>query len=545
MRTKPKPPRNTFWPEPLLKQLAKDVLGFKSETKQVQAALASLVSIGATERRRHTVHDGYMSFHHTELARQFGGRGQFNAINARLGFFEIKKNALGEDAWRWSADDKATDTSTKAYRFSPEVQASRDRFLAKKPEREKQLTRLLDASGKALRKPDSAVVSLDTDGLPTTRWRVANDGDRLTRVPVDIPTLRRFREKYRKDANEYMLTGRAPSDLVTTSPKLETLVKLRNKAAEIIRAAYCDMPGLGNVLHRYEESSSGRLYANGFASLQNAPKEIRKAALVGLWDYDVENCHFAIMAQMARRAGVHCDAIEYYMAHKDPVRQEIANDAGISVDDTKTCLLALMYGARTSTWDENAIPEAVGFDAAARLFALPRFANIAADVKRAGKAILAQHPLNRQGGLVNAFRKPLDTKARKEQKGKPAKKAKTASQKLAHLVQGVEALALWTCIERHPGEIVLVQHDGFTATKQLDKAELELAILTATGYALKLEGGQVQPDLGKQYDKAVAKEAKNEFLKVRKSRKANTGAGLRRFSHTSLSANSAVVPHAS
>jgi hypothetical protein len=93
MRAKPKPTRNTFTPELLVKQLAKDVPGFKSETPQVQAALASLVWIGATKLRQHTVHDGYMSFHHTELAAQFGG--QFKAINARLGFLDVK------DTWRF------------------------------------------------------------------------------------------------------------------------------------------------------------------------------------------------------------------------------------------------------------------------------------------------------------------------------------------------------------------------------------------------------------------------------------------------------------
>ena len=75
VKPKPKPTRNTFTPELLVKQLAKDVPGFKSETPQVQAALAHMVWIGPTKLRQHTVHDGYMSFHHTELAAQFGGRG--------------------------------------------------------------------------------------------------------------------------------------------------------------------------------------------------------------------------------------------------------------------------------------------------------------------------------------------------------------------------------------------------------------------------------------------------------------------------------------
>ena len=100
MRAKPKQTRNTFTPKPLVKQLAKDVPGFKAETPQVQAALAYIVWRGATERRRHTAHDGYMSFHHTELAQQFGR--QFKGINARLGFLEVKKTADGKDSWRWS-----------------------------------------------------------------------------------------------------------------------------------------------------------------------------------------------------------------------------------------------------------------------------------------------------------------------------------------------------------------------------------------------------------------------------------------------------------
>lgn len=506
MRAKPKQTRNTFTPEPLVKQLAKDVPGFKSETPQVQAALASLVWIGATKLRQHTVHDGYMSFHHTELAAQFGG--QFKAINARLGFLEVK------DTWRWSADGKAADVFTKGYRFSPVVQASREAFLAKRVTRLSKLSRLLDATGTGFRTPPKAVASTDMAGTPTTRWRAANDDDSLSLVPVDIEALKHLQRDLAKKIDTMRRTGHAPRDLWMDYPSLDYLVDLHEQTAKIIRMAYTDVAGLGNVMHRYVESDSGRLYATGGASLQNAPALIRKAALSGRWDYDVENCHFAIMAQMAKRAGEHCDAIEHYMAHKKPIRAEIAQAVGISIDDTKTCLLALMYGARTTTWHETAIPETIGVDAARRLYALPLFANIADDVKRAGKAILAQHPVNRQGGLPNAFGKSLDTK-----------KHKKASQRLAHLVQGVEALALWTCIERHPGEIVLLQHDGFTAIKQLNKAELEQAIQTATGYALALEEKLVQPDLTEQYDQAVAKEIKREFLKARNARKASNGAG--------------------
>ena len=36
---------------------------------------------------------------------------------------------------------------------------------------------------------------------------------------------------------------------------------------------------------------------------------------------------------------------------------------------TKTCLLAVMYGARTTTWHANAIPQAIGDKAAIEAFA--------------------------------------------------------------------------------------------------------------------------------------------------------------------------------
>lgn len=523
MRAKPKSPRSTFTLEPLVKQLAKDVPGFKFETPQVQAALAYMVWTGPTERRRHTVHDGYMSFHHKELAERFGG--QFKAINERLRFFEIKKNEQGKEVWRFDKEAKATDTFTKGYRFSPVVQKSREAFLAKKPARLSRLSRLLDATGTGLRTPPKAVASTDMAGTPTTRWRAANVDDSLSLVPVDIGMLTRLQRDLAKKIDTWKRTGHAPRDLWMEYPSLDYLVGLHEQTTQIILMARSNL-GLGIVLHHYVESASGRLYALNCANLPNAPKVIRKAALSGLWDYDVENCHFTIMAQMARLEGPPCVAIEHYMANKKAVRAEISEGVGISIDDTKTCLLALMYGARTTTWDKNAIPKAI-HDKAAALFALPLFANIADDVERARTAILKQHKLNRQGNLVNAFGKSIKANDYKPE------------QRLAHLIQGVEAKALRACIELHPGEIVLLQHDGFTATKRLDVAALEQAIQTATGYALKLEEELVQPDLADQFGRAAAKEAKAEFSKVRKARKASNGAGSGRFHPIHSSVNSA------
>jgi hypothetical protein len=522
--SKPKPKRNTFTPWPLVKQLAKDVPGFKDELDEVQAALAAMVWIGATKRRQHSVYDGYMSFHYQELAAAFGKK--WNEINQRLGFLEVKDTG-DRLPWRFnSKGGKATDVHTKAYRFSPTVQASRDKYLATRETH--RLTRLVDLDGTGIATPPNAISSLDTKGKPTSRWRLLNNGDNMSLVPVNIASLKHWEKKFDADVATWQATGKPPPDLFMRYSTLESLIELRDKTKQIRRMAHTDVAGLGNVMHVYKESPSGRLYSLGGASLQNAPKELRKAALVGLWDYDLSNCHFAIIANMARAAGYQCVAIEHYMADKKPVRAEIAAEIGISIEQTKTCLLAVMYGARTSTWHENAIPETVGVDAARRLNEFPLFANIAADVKQAGAAILAHNKPNRQGGLVNVFGKSVLVQEKK------------ATQLLAHLVQGVEALAIRACIEVDPGAVVLIQHDGFTATKQLDVAKLERAILDATGYALPLEEELIQPDIQAQFDKSI----QNEFLKVQKASKRNAGAGYRQIGRHQMTVNSASPPYA-
>ena len=528
MRAKPKPKRHNFILESLVKQLAKDVPGFKVESPQVKAGLAYLVWIGPTKLRQHAVHDGYMSFHYTELAAACGSRLKWKAVNARLGFLE-EKEATGIRNWRFSSKGKstkakATDVHTKPYRFSPTVQASRATFMAKKPERNRQLTRLLDANGKGIRTPPEAITSQDSAGATTARWRAINKAGSLRLVPVDIPSLKQFQKRIGNDGGIWKRTGQRPQDLFMEYPSQDALLELQEKVAQIIHMAHTTM-GLGRILHVYKESESGRLYAQGGASLCGVPSEFRKAALVGLWDYDIENCHFAIVAQMAKRIGVHCNDIEHYLGNTKPVRHEIADTIGISYNEAKTSLLSVMYGAKSEAWYwyKNAIPDNIGTDAARRLNDLPLFANIASDVKRARQAILAHTKPNRQGGLVNAFEKSIKADAHSDE------------QKLAHLIQGIEAQALEACTELHPSEIVLLQHDGFTATKRLDAAKLEQAIEVATGYALKLKEEQAAPDLAAQYDKTVQR----EFSKARKRLRASNGAGSSRIRPTPKTVNSA------
>jgi hypothetical protein len=182
------------------------------------------------------------------------------------------------------------------------------------------------------------------------------------------------------------------------------------------------------------------------------------------------------MFQLANQSGVDCKYIADYMERKNEIRAAIAKEVGISIENTKKCMIALMYGAKTTEWRKNAIPELIGPDAASKLYKVQLFANISKDVKVAGKAILEEVEPNRQGGIKNAFGKSIQSK-----------NGKGTAQILAHLLQGIEALALRACVEVSPEAVVLLQHDGFTTTRKLDIQAIENAMKKATGFNLKLE----------------------------------------------------------
>ena len=445
-------------PEDLVIHLRKTIPGFRKEAAHHQLALAKMVWAGSSKRKQHSHLDGAMSFYCRELDSEFG-RGGFQEINARLGFF------IDSGQWFSSSGE------TKAYWFADQVKESRDTYLAR---RWRKVTRLLKADGAALKTIPAAVASRDMQGIPTTAWKNAKE---LNLVRVDLLSLQRLRSWLAAVMRDYD-EGRAPHDLVTEFPPREAIERLAHATGQIIRLAKTDVAGNGYVAHRYVQSTSGRLYATNI-NLQTAPGLVKQAALAGLWEYDFSNCHFAIISQMAERHGYQCSAIARYLANKKATRRVIAAQAGITDDQAKVCLLAVMYGARLSEWHENAIPEAIGQDAAARLFEVAQFKAISTDVDQARRAILKSWPRTASGRLTNAFGKAIDGKA------KPA-------EQMAHLLQGVEASALKAAIDLYPSQIVLLQHDGFAATAKLDKQAITEAVLQATDYRLELDEEQIQ-----------------------------------------------------
>lgn len=485
----PRVERDDTIPEDLMLTLQKKIPGFKNEAPQHQWALTKMVWYGGSSRRQHAHFDEAMSFTYQELEQAFGRRG-FGAINDRLRFFKVTD--------QWFRDRG----QTKGYWFVDRVKQVRDGYMKT---RWRKNTRLLMANGNELEKVPAAVASKDMKGATTTAWKSAKY---LNMVKVDLQSMKMLR-KWLQSIKTDWENGTPPYDLATEYPPLSVIDRLLDCLAQVNRMSKTDVAGHGCIAQRYMESKSGRLYAKGI-NLQNTPSLIKQAALHGLWEYDIENCHFVILEQMAASHGYQCQAIADYLANKKQTRQAIAEQAAISVEQAKTCLLAIMYGARRSDWHTNAIPNAVGQEGARRLFQTPLFNGIAEDVKRARVAILKGHKRSR-GSLINAF-------------GKAIKASESPEEILAHLIQGVEALALKTVIDLYPHDIVLLQHDGFAASTRLDDKAIIEALYKVTGYRFNLEESVIRINPDAQFQKT---KIQNE-----NRRKANAGAGFRQ-SHAS------------
>lgn len=465
--------------------LQKTIPHFKSEPARCQHALARMIWIGRTKLRRHPHFEGAMSFGYEELEKWFG-RGQFKGINDRLQFFRVS------DGWLYKllGSRRHDENFTKGYWFTDLVQATRDKYFDRRWRKE---TRLLIIEGQILKAQKSlppAFSSTDTKGKASRVSKAAKGSKELRHVPVDLEKLGQLRKWLRGIRAEW-LAGRAPHDLATQYPSLVVIERLYELTSQVIRMAKTDVAGRGYIAQQYTESPSGRLYANG-VNLQNSSSLVKEAALAGLWEYDFSNCHFEIIRQMAARYGYECKAIAHYLDYKKPTRQAIAAHAGISVEQAKVCLLAIMYGARESTWHEAAIPKEIGDEAAGRLYKSELFRGIAKDVARARTVILKKWPRTANGRLTNAYGKAISGTAKK-------------AQQLAHLLQGAEAKALMVAIDMHPNDLVLLQHDGFVSTKKLYVPDITKAVLQATGYLLELEESQIQVNPDAHFLKAQNK----------------------------------------
>jgi macrodomain Ter protein organizer (MatP/YcbG family) len=453
-----------YFPDSFADHLADNVEAINELSRLNTLSLTSLLweNLRSEKRYRHALHRDCFFVPHERLQRAFGK--QYIEILTKTGLIDIyaKYDQVNGHARAYKLTQLAYDTFD-VYRI--------DNSITYMPAIQ---TKIIDKTGGTMRigKSTNAIRSIDSDNLPS---KFLGRIDPLVKINLDgVHTVQVSLDNVR----EWIYQDNKPSKTTEIEEAIHArLMRHRDDMTMLEHAiiSYQNLIGQINIVARqinrepglipvlYTEIKSGRLYGDGL-NPQTWQRELRKAAFNGQCDYDLENCHYAIFSQLAKQQGISTPSIDYYLENKRIMRKAIAEAVGISTDDAKQCLIALIYGARLSTRKGNAIPELIGTEKAAKLFKCLSYTDLYADIKKARKSILKAHM--KPQGLINAMRKTI---TRGKLNYTTAKQVAGKNKKvdlLSHVVQGYEAKMQEIAVQLHGETITLLQHDGFTSTNR-------------------------------------------------------------------------------
>ena len=420
-----------------------------------------MISAFRHRRFRHNHYEDHICYHYQDRDRHFG-RGRFKALNADLKLIDVQEH--------WQVGEY-----TKGYRLTDEALTVMESIPFN-------TTQIIDTAGTVMKTAATwAINERDANGNHRK-----GKGNLPAVIDVDIEELFRLAQEARQWRWHFKDKSPQPAGRRLV-PRLQAMPDHRTRinwltdyliAPLTLFILEADTAHLskGQMEVTYTESTAGRLYAvNG--SIQTVPREIRAAALRGCCSYDIENCHYSLVGQMANHAGKQTPAIQDYLNRKREIRLQLVQDINAGIDDIKKCLLALLYGAtqRVTKYEGKlpAIADTIGPDKAKALFAHPLYAGLAAEVKAIRKPILESMPINRTQ-LINPF-------------GKGINLSEPPAAQLAHALQGSEALILDTVIQQQGANMKALIHDGWVTKEWIDRKELEKRIEAATGFRVELE----------------------------------------------------------
>ncbi|MEY3740088.1 MAG: hypothetical protein RLZZ192_764 [Pseudomonadota bacterium] len=232
----------------------------------------------------------------------------------------------------------------------------------------------------------------------------------------------------------------------------------------------------GCIPVQYEQKSTGRLVET-LSAIQSTPREVLSAALTGYWDYDLSNAHFAILSALAKKYGLISPVIDEYLTQKRRIRNELAEYCAADIDDIKSGLISLLYGAALNPHEKYAsLGKSLGSRKAKRFVKHPFVKSLNNEIKTIG------------GHIVSGMRKHAGHFINVMNIGaKPTGKRNQSAVLLSHALQGYEALALKTVMRHFGDHIVLPMHDGWISDQRLECEHLSRLIFEATGLSLEIE----------------------------------------------------------
>lgn len=244
--------------------------------------------------------------------------------------------------------------------------------------------------------------------------------------PIDLMALQHF-----------ILSGYKKCKRPDGSPVSDPLV-WRDYAIAFQQYAIALNGPYGSIPQFFDVSpKTNRIHGVGL-TIQNMHRDLRTALLHGCYTADIDNCFFTILSQLGNYP-----AVRDYANNPKTTRQTIADDIGVTYEQIKICLLAMLNGAAVNG---DALAMHLGDSATVKAFwHHPTVTGIRRD------CLQARH--DRGFSNVKQFASFL---MREEQK-------------IARVMaQGTR--------------LVLPLHDGVVTREKLDETDLENRIKIMTGY---------------------------------------------------------------
>jgi hypothetical protein len=155
----------------------------------------------------------------------------------------------------------------------------------------------------------------------------------------------------------------------------------------------------------------GRVNPKGSLSLGSLRKAVRHT-LCGddWWDFDVANCHPAILLQLCQTNDIACEALAHYVANREVCLLEVAAlfksevAPETSRDFAKVLFIRVMYGGSASNWCDDHAADLAG-DYPVSVAIPPSVTDLQAEVAAISKAVQGLNPEMREA--VEAHRSAL------------------------------------------------------------------------------------------------------------------------------------------
>jgi hypothetical protein len=395
----------------------------------VKDEIVEFAKLSFFKNKEHRYHKGYKSFPYQEVDKYFG-RSQFDVINNNLKLFDVLS---------YSFTDKLTKAIKPSSKLTQSFNKAIDQWL---PDIDEEEHNHISKSG--------GILSRNTNSN-NKKFK----GNILQAVKVNVKAL-------------YMITK------ITPKNKKETRIKIQSAVMLDLAINNKKLPK-GWISQQYVEHKTGRLYSVG-VSLQNCCREVRYGALNKLFSYDLDNCHYSILAQKARNT--HTPNINYYLANKNKVRNKLARDLNLPIDQVKQILISLIFGASLTEFKIGyAIADiAKTKDVYEKITSNNLVQGLYREVSKAGKELIKNHTVKTgryAGKVTNAMGLICGDRE--------------SSKKLSHILQGYEVKALEIVTSITQNDTAALLHDGWVTYSKYDKRVFEQALKSKLSINLTVE----------------------------------------------------------